>query len=197
VTGWFEPLYAAAAEGHAQIPWDRDVPGGVLVEWAQGLDGCGRRAVVVGSAGGADAEFVAGLGFETVGFDIAPAAVELARSRHPGSRVDYVTADLLDLPSDWVGAFDLVVESINVQALPDSLRPQAIANVARLVAPGGTLFVTEAVRDDGEPPADGPPWPLTRGEIESFGAGALEPVRIEIVEAPGSQRWRAEFSRHR
>jgi SAM-dependent methyltransferase len=162
-----------------------------------GLDGCGRRAVVVGSAGGADAEFVAGLGFETVGFDIAPAAVELARSRHPGSRVDYVTADLLDLPSDWVGAFDLVVESINVQALPDSLRPQAIANVARLVAPGGTLFVTEAVRDDGEPPADGPPWPLTRGEIESFGAGGLEPVRIEIVEAPGSQRWRAEFSRHR
>jgi hypothetical protein len=65
------------------------------------------------------------------------------------------------------------------------------------VAPGGTLFVTEAVRGDGEPPADGPPWPLTRGEIESFGAGGLEPGSIETVEAPGSQRWRAEFTRPR
>jgi SAM-dependent methyltransferase len=191
VTGWFEPLYAAAAAGEAEIPWDRDEPGGVLVEWSRGLDGRGRRAVVVGSAGGADAEYVAGLGFETVGFDIAPAAVELARSRHPGSRVDYVTADLLDLPSEWLGAFDLVVESINVQALPDTLRTRAIANVARLVAPGGTLFVTEAVRADGDPPAEGPPWPLTRAEIESFGGGGLEPVRIDVTE----DRWRAEFSR--
>ena len=112
--------------------------------------------------------------------------------------MDYVTADLFELPREWLGAFDLVVESINVQALPDPPRPQAIAGVARLVAPGGTLFVTEAVRADGEPPADGPPWPLTRAEIESFGAGGLEQVRIDIVEdprQPGSRRWRAEFSR--
>jgi SAM-dependent methyltransferase len=195
VTGWFEPLYAAAAAGERQIPWDRDVPGGVLVEWARDLDGRGRRAVVPGCGGGADAEFVAGLGFDTVGFDIAPTAIEIARDRHPGSHVEYVTADLFDLPDEWLEAFDLVVESINVQALPDSLRPQAIAAVAQLVAPGGTLFVTEAVRADGEPPADGPPWPLTRAEIESFGAGGLELVQIDIVDGPGSQRWRAEFSR--
>lgn len=199
-TGWFEPLYAAAAVGEAQIPWDRDVPGGVLLEWAQArdLDGRGRRAVVPGCGGGADAEFVAGLGFETVGFDIAPTAIELARRRHPGTSVEYVTADLLDLPGEWLGAFDLVVESINVQALPDPPRPRAIASVAQLVAPGGTLFVTEAVRDEGEAPADGPPWPLTRAEVESFGAGGLEQVRIEIVEdprQPGSRRWRAEFNR--
>jgi SAM-dependent methyltransferase len=154
--------------------------------------------VVVGSGPGADAEFVAGLGFDTVGFDIAPTAIEIARSRHPGTRVSYVTADLLDLPGAWIGAFDLVVESINAQALPDSVRPQAIANIGRLVAPGGTLFVTEAVRPDGDPAADGPPWPLTREEIESFGAGGLEPVRIDLVEdprQPGVSRWRAEFSR--
>jgi SAM-dependent methyltransferase len=198
VTGWFEPLYSAAAAGEAEIPWDRNEPSGVLVEWARGLDGKGRRAVVVGSAGGADAEFVAGLGFDTVGFDIAPSAIELARSRHPETRVEYVTADLLDLPDEWLGAFDLVVESINAQALPDPPRPQAIANIARLVAPGGALFVTEAVRGDGEPPADGPPWPLTRAEIESFAAGALESVSIDIVDhptQPGSRRWRAEFRR--
>ena len=198
-TGWFERLYEAADQGRAQVPWDRDAPNRLLVEWAQEreLRGGGRRAVVVGCGYGADAEFVAHLGFRTVAFDIAPSAVSGARRRFPDSPVDYRTADLLDPPADWEQAFDLVVESITVQALPPALHPEATAAVGRLVAPGGTLLVLSGKRAEDERPA-GPPWPLSRSEIEAFAGAGLESVQIEEVphpREPSVPMWRAELAR--
>ncbi len=199
-TSWFERLYAEAEEGQAVVPWDRGAPRQILVDWAAAreLDGAGRRALVVGCAFGDDAEYVAGLGFDTLAFDIAPTAVRAARRRFPGSTVTYRTADLLDPPADWRDAFDLVVESHNVQALPDALRPDAIARASSLVAPGGTLLVLAAAREEDEGPVEGPPWPLTRAEVESFATNGLEPVRIERLQDPADpdvDRWRAEFRR--
>jgi hypothetical protein len=55
-------------------------------------------------------------------------------------------------------------------------------------------------RDEADGPVHGPPWPLTRAEVELFGAGGLEPVRIEDLrdaEQPEIHRWRARFSRPR
>jgi SAM-dependent methyltransferase len=131
-TGWFERLYAEARDGEAVVPWDRGAPDRLLVEWthARGVDGGGRRALVVGSGLGDDAEHVAGLGYETVGFDVAATAVATARSRFPDTAVRYVTADVLDPPAEWSGAFALVVECINVQALPERLHARAIATAA-------------------------------------------------------------------
>jgi SAM-dependent methyltransferase len=198
-TGWFEPLYAAAEAGDAVVPWHSGAPSPLLVEWTatRALDGRGARAVVVGCGLGDDAEHVATLGFETVAFDIAPTAVRGARRRFPDSAVDYVVADLLDLPPGWRAAFDLVVEVITVQALPDPPRAQAIANVASLVAPAGTLIVISGARD-ADDAVDGPPWPLTRAEVEAFATGGVEAVRIEDLRGqpePWSWRWRAEFRR--
>jgi SAM-dependent methyltransferase len=196
-TGWFEHLYAAADEGDAVVPWDRDAPRELFVEWAQRTlgEGHGRRALVVGCGLGTDAEFVASFGFDTVAFDISPTAVRVARERHPGSRVDYVAADLFDPPPEWRGAFDLVVEIITVQALPVPLHERAAASIAAFVAPGGTLFVLAAARSDREEPGDSPPWPLTRAELEAFAGGEVSPVRIEEIAMEDERRWRAEFRR--
>ncbi len=196
-TGWFERLYAEAEQGDAVVPWDRGTPQRSLVRWAQEreLAGAGRRAMVAGSGLGDDAEFIAGLGYDTVAFDVSPTAVEAARRRFPDSSVRYLAADLLDPPAEWRHAFDLVVESLTVQALPISLRSRAIAQVGRLVAVGGTLLVIAAGRDATDEPEQGPPWPLTREEIESFAADGLAPVRIEDLRDPGTHRWRAEFRR--
>ncbi|WP_163506148.1 class I SAM-dependent methyltransferase [Fodinicola acaciae] len=192
-TGWFERLYADAAGGTAVVPWDRGQPNRFLVPWTEKrwLRGDGRTAVVVGCGFGADAEHLASLGFETTAFDIAPTAVRDAAARHPRSSVRYQTADLLDLPPGW--RFDLVLESMTVQSMPLSLRDKAIAGVRSLVAPGGTLLVIAAGREDGEP-LDGPPWPLTRAELDAFAVG-LSPVRIEEIREPDVLRWRAEFIR--
>ena len=34
-TGWFERLYADAAQGQAIVPWDRRAPHPLLVEWIE------------------------------------------------------------------------------------------------------------------------------------------------------------------
>jgi SAM-dependent methyltransferase len=199
-TGWFERLYAAADAGQVEVPWDRRAPSPFLVQWAEhrGLAGSpGQRAVVVGCGLGDDAQYIAGLGYQTVAFDIAPSAIAAARRRFPSSAVDYRTANLLDPPPEWHRAFDLVVESLTLQALPDPPRRDAIPRVGDLVAPGGTLIVIARARDEGEV-VQGPPWALTRSEIDALGQTGLEPVRIEDMRdaaLPWPRRWRAEFSR--
>lgn len=186
-TGWFERLYTAADAGEAVVPWDRGGPHPLIVEWAEGR-AAGERALVVGAGLGFDAEYIAGLGFDTTAFDISPTAVRQAQAR--SASVHYRTADLLDPPAQWRGAFDLVVESLTVQSMPVGPRAQAIRNVAGFVAPGGTLLVVAFAKDAFDEDFEGPPWPLSRADIEAFGDG-LEAVTVERVES----RWRAEFRR--
>lgn len=197
--GWFEPLYAAAAAGQLAVPWDRGEPSRYLVQWAadRALNGAGQTAVVVGCGLGEDAEFIAGLGFRTIAFDISPAAIASARARFPGSQVRYEAADLLEPPPDWRQAFDLVVESLVLQAIPDPPRREAILALGDLAAPGGTLIVMARAREP-EQAVEGPPWALTRAEVDALGQSGLEPVRIEDFtdpQMPWPRRWRAEFRR--
>lgn len=197
-TGWFEPLYAAAARGEMSVPWDRHAPHQVLTEWIQQrqLAGDGKTAVVVGCGHGDDAALVGSVGYETTAFDISASAIQAARERYPDAGIAFVSADLFHLPEAWIEAFDLVVESQTVQALPPSLREEVIAHVVSLVAPGGTVFVQAVAAHEGET-QEGPPWPLTRADIDQF-ANNLDPVEISRIPAPGQptfQRWRAEFRR--
>jgi SAM-dependent methyltransferase len=195
-TGWFEQLYAEAGAGTAEVPWDVPRPSKLLAEWVRrgAVAGAGRTALVIGCGLGRDAEFLAGLDFAVTAFDISETAIRTARERHPDSRVDYAVADLLDPPPRWRAAFDLVLESNNVQALPKPARDRAIANVGPLVAPGGTLLVLAAAATGGD--RDGPPWPLTRAEVDAFAAPGLSVVAVEEIpdaEDPLIRRWRAEL----
>lgn len=194
-TGWFERLWASAADGAVTTPWDHDDPHPALAAWVP-ADEPG-SAVVVGCGLGADAEHLARLGYRTTAFDVSASAVAAARTRHAGSPVTYAVANLLDLPHEWRGAFDLVVEVYTVQAVSRAVRGELTAAVRSLVAPGGTLLVVQAVAD--EPDEQGPPWPLTRSEIEAFGRDGLSAVSVDELVVPGppgrSRTWRAEFRR--
>jgi ubiquinone/menaquinone biosynthesis C-methylase UbiE len=200
-THWFEPLYAAAARGEGAIPWDRHAPHPLLVRWADlhAPNGTGKAAVVVGCGTGDDAALVATLGYRTTAFDVSPSAIATARARHPDTRIDFQVADLFALPPAWERAFDLVIESQTVQALPRELRGEAIAQVTRLAGPGGTLLVLAAgTTGTGPDPGDGPPWPLSREDVDLFGTHGLYPVAIELErDTPGATygRWSAEFHR--
>ncbi|NKE56833.1 class I SAM-dependent methyltransferase [Lentzea sp. PSKA42] len=187
-TGWFEDLYAEADAGTASVPWDQPHPQPHLVEWASGVDGTGRRALVVGCGYGRDSEFLASLGFEVTAFDISPTAIAAVRARYPDSKVSYVVADLLTPPAEWHHAFDLVVENMTVQALPVDLHAQATERVAWLT--GSTLLVLAVAREEGPVP-DGPPWPLTPSEIMAFETDGLQARKVRRDEF----RWTAEFVR--
>jgi SAM-dependent methyltransferase len=179
------------------VPWDRGGPHPLLEQWAAGRRATAGRALVVGAGFGGDAELVAGLGYATTAFDVSDTAIRSAQERFPLSSVEYSVADLLGPPAGWRGAFDLVVESLTVQSMPRSVRAVATANVASFVAPGGTLVVIAGALDDGDP-ASGPPWPLTRAEVEAFAADGVTAVSVELLPAPQdptARRWLAEFGR--
>ena len=197
-SAWFEELYVKAEAGEAEVPWDKGAPNPKLVDWGP-PDGAGLRALVVGSGLGDDAEYVAGRGYDTTAFDVAPTAIATTKRRFPDSPVHYLAANLLEPPAEWSQAFDLVVENITVQALPPEYHAEASTRIADFVAPGGTLLVLSAAREPDETP-DGPPWPLTRTEVDAFAVGTgLEAVRVEDLfdanVSPFAHRWRAEFRR--
>jgi SAM-dependent methyltransferase len=186
-TAWFERLYAEGVDGSTTLAWDRASPNQLLVRWfdehSDLRHGAGRRAVVVGAGLGADAGYVAGLGYDTIAFDVSPTAVRIAGERVQG--VEFQVADLFRLPPDWAHAFDLVVEIYTVQALPRSLRGKAIGALRDLVAPGGDVCVIQACLGQGDSADDGPPWPLTRDEIDGFAGDGLELVHLEPVASEG------------
>ena len=192
----FEAMYAGAEAGGARPPWDYGAPRPQFVEWAEAQDlaGRGREALVVGCGYGADAELLASLGYRTTAFDFAPTAISGARRKHPASEVDYLVADVLDLPREWQGRFDLVVESLTVQSMPPQQHSVAARNIAALVAPEGTLLVLATTREE-HSEVKGPPWPLTRAEVEEFSSGDLVMDRLERIE--NGAWWRAELSRAR
>jgi SAM-dependent methyltransferase len=192
----FEAMYAGAEAGGAKPPWDYGAPRPQLVEWAeaQNLAGGNREALVVGCGYGADAEFLASLGFRVTGFDFAPTAIAGARRRYPASRVSYLIADVLDLPRGWQGRFELVIESLTVQSMPPEQHSVAARSIAALVAQGGTLLVLATTREE-HSQVKGPPWPLTRAELDLFANGDLVMHRLERIES--GAWWRAELSRGR
>ena len=176
------------------MPWDRTQPHDLLAAYVAGSDGSGKKAVVVGMGYGADAEHLASLGWATTAFDISPAAVAATRERYPDSPVDYRVADLLDLPADLVGAFDLVVEIYTIQALHGSVRAGAVTGLRSLVAPGGTLFVVQIVREDDEEVAAEPPWLLDRAEMERLEGDGLAAESLDrlpnLAQPELRDRWR-------
>ena len=197
-TRWYEELWSAGARGEVSMPFDRTEPYDLLASWSGVQDGDGRRAAVVGAGYGADAEHLARHGFAVTAFDISPTAVDAVRARYPSSVVDYRVADLLALPEDLVGAFDVVVEIFTLQALHSSLRPAASAAVRSLVAPGGSLLVVQVVREDDEEHGPTPPWPLTRAEVEAVAGDGLTLASLERIpnaaQPDRRDRWRAVFT---
>jgi SAM-dependent methyltransferase len=197
-SAWFEMLYASANGNGRAIPWANLKPNPDLVEWLEHhrLSGYGQKALVVGCGLGDDAEELARRGFEVVAFDISPTAIEWCRKRFPNSKVQYSVADLFEPLPAWQAHFDFVLEYFTIQALPPDLHEQIVEAVARLVAPGGTLLVI-ALGRDAEVKVGGPPWPLSKEELDAFKKFGLREIAFEEYDhRPDSpvRKFRAQYS---
>lgn len=193
--GWFEGVYANAKQGAGRVPWAHMQPNPALIEWAKHdhLDGSGKRALVVGCGLGDDAEALADMGFTVTAFDISPTAIDWCKQRFPASNVNYQVMDLFAIPGSWHGAFDFVLESRTIQALPVDLAAQTISAIAACVAPAGRVLVLCRARDENTAP-HGIPWPLSRRDLAHFVANGLEEQSLEAYN-DGSPRFRAVYRR--
>ena len=107
----------------------------------------GRRVLDVGCGGGLLSEALARTGAQVCGIDLAPGMIEVARlhAAESGLAIDYRIASAEELAQQQPGHFHVVTCMEMLEHVPD---PAAMtATLARLLAPGGTLFVSTLNRN--------------------------------------------------
>jgi len=180
--GWFEEFYARAGGDIEKVYWADREPGPHLVAHLERHHAPrGARAVTIGCGLGDDAEALAASGYEVAAFDISPAAIDMCRQRFPASSVDYLVADLFDLPPDWRRSFDLVYECNTIQVLTGENRTAALNAMVDLVKPGGVILVSCRSRHRGEG-LDAWPLALDREEMDGFRRAGLTEVHFEAYD---------------
>ena len=126
-----------------QTPWDRGASSPQLAAWIESglLAPC--RILVPGCGSGHEVAELARLGFDVVGLDFAPAAVERTRERlaalgAAGAGASVVCADALD----WAppAPFDAIYEQTCLCALHPDRWVDYGRQLHRWLKPGGRLF---------------------------------------------------------
>lgn len=195
--GWFEVFYAEAAGDTTRIPWANLVPNPEMTQWLDenAVQGAGKRALVVGCGLGDDAELLAERGFDVSAFDISPEAIEWCKRRYPDSKVEYIAADLFELPGEWRGAFDFLFEANTLQVLPADLRPAAISAMVNCVTQDGSVLVIARGREPNDDPGF-MPWPLTKDDLKPFVESGLQLIAFQDYydqEEPPVRRFRVHY----
>ncbi len=128
-------------------PWERYGAAGGAAQLGALLDRETRarasgpgRALDIGCGRGQFTPELARRGWEAVGVDIVPEAVEAARRRGP-AEVSYVVGDVTGLEFSGLGGFDLFLDIGCFQGLDADQRAAEGRGVTALAAPGSTLLM--------------------------------------------------------
>jgi SAM-dependent methyltransferase len=153
-----ENFHSADAAGFAPVlhpaapPWFNRLIDGLqfrAVRRALGLANIlpGARILDVGCGTGRWIRRYQELGFLATGVDATPAMLHLAREL--GTAPPLIAGEAHRLPFRD-GAFDSVSDITVIQHIPVSLQPQAVAEMMRVIRPGGSLILMELIRGEGE-----------------------------------------------
>jgi cyclopropane fatty-acyl-phospholipid synthase-like methyltransferase len=170
----FENLYAGPA------PWDINKPKSAFVAVAAQVTG---RVLDAGCGTGDNALFFAGRGHRVTGIDFVDEAIRRARAKaaEQGLPVEFLVKDALTL-ADWGERFMTVIDSGMFHVFSDDDRRRYIRGLARVVEPGGRLFLM--CMSDEEPGTDGPRRVSRQELYDTFADGweveSVQPVRCEI-----------------
>ena len=171
----FEEMYQGVP------PWEIDGPQSEIVYLAE--HGEIRSPVLDAGCGtGENALYLAGLGFEVVGIDIVPTAVEKALSKAKKRSLDavFLVWDALRLQG-LQRRFNTVIDSGFFHVLPDKKRPVFVKSLASVLEPGGSYIMI--CFSEHEPGSWGPRR-VTQAEIrESFKQGwSVDYIREAIFD---------------
>lgn len=176
---WYRDAHPSWNESYAsgQLPWDTGQPEPLLVEFVTSSEVKPGPALEIGAGTGTNSIWMAEHGFDVLGVDVSPLAVERARAKMEGralrcrfATLDFLAGTLPDGPFQFVfdrGCFHVFDEP--------GERGQFAAQVAAVLAPGG-LWLSLIGSTEGPPREFGPP---RRSAVEV--TLAIEPV-LEIVE---------------
>lgn len=165
-----------------QLPWDTGQPEPLLVEYVTSGAVTPSPTLEIGAGTGTNAIWMAEQGFDVLGVDVAPLAVERARTKMDGRALrcrfaswDFLATLLCDGPFQFVfdrGCFHVFDEP--------GERQRFAVKVAALLAPGG-LWLSLIGSTEGPPREAGPPRRSAR-EVTLAIEPALEIVELRSVE---------------
>jgi SAM-dependent methyltransferase len=122
------------------LPWDTSEPDPVLVEYVESHGVAPGRALDIGCGTGTNARWLASRGFDVLGVDVAPRAIEMAieklAAESLAGRVRFAVGDFLATLPDG-GPFDFVFDRGCFHVFEPDDRARFAAQVARVLAPGG------------------------------------------------------------
>lgn len=96
----------------------------------------------VGCGNGRDAAYFARAGHRVTAIDVSAAAIDLCRHKHAGTGVAFLTGDLPQIEAQHPGvAYDVVYSRFAVHAMPLQEEEALLRSAARMLSPGGGLFV--------------------------------------------------------
>lgn len=149
--------------------WDIGEPAPPLVDFLNEPQAPTRgRVFVPGSGRGHDAIYLARRGFEVVGLDFAPSAIEFSQARAAQEglteRVQFIQQDLFNLPAEFEAAFDLVAEHTCFCAIDPALRPDYVRVIHNILKPGGLMLAVFFAHNR----AGGPPFRTSPAEIRQL-----------------------------
>lgn len=121
--------------------------------------GCGEAATSL---------YLAERGFTTVGLDMSPTAIELARAEAAKRGLTNASFEVADISAftGYDGQFGTIVDSTLFHSMPVEAREGYQQSIARAAAPGASYFVL--VFDAAGMPADGPAHPVTADELRDI-----------------------------
>jgi SAM-dependent methyltransferase len=154
-------------------PWEKGAPAPPLMEWILSRGPMRGNVLVPGCGSGHDVRAIAKAcpTARVVGLDVAASALDRARQFAPSGQETYLLANLFNLPTTLANRFEWVFEHTCFCAIQPPQRPDYVRGVIRALRPEGALLAIFFLNpwDPGEAPeGGGPPFPVTRLELDNL-----------------------------
>ncbi|MCF6245227.1 MAG: class I SAM-dependent methyltransferase [Sulfurovum sp.] len=172
-TEWFDDLYKNNKTTQENIPWARQAVNPFLQTYLDEEKVHKGTALVIGCGLGDDAKALELAGYTVTAIDVSQTALDLAKERFKDSTITFIKQDIFEYEEQ----FDFVFEALTIQSLPIEFREKMIKAVAGTVADGGELLLIAHKR---EAMRGGPPWPLTKEEVDLFKNHGLRELSHEL-----------------
>jgi len=170
----FEEFYSGKA------PWDIAGPQTAFAAIADRITG---PVLDAGCGTGEHALFFAARGHRVTGIDFVEEAIRRARAKAAarGLAVEFLVKDATVL-EDWAERFASVIDCGLFHVFSDEDRPRYVRGLARVVEPGGRLFLM--CFSDEEPGAEGPRRVSRQELYDAFVDGweveSVQPTQIDV-----------------
>jgi methyl halide transferase len=147
-----------------QDPWHLGCPAPPFINLlASALAPPPGRIAVLGCGKGQDALLFSAAGFEVIGFDFAPSAIEYATNSAQARALtaQFLQHDIFDLETEFSHGFDYILEHTCFCAIDPTLRSPYVQLVKNLLRPQGQLIALFYTHER----SGGPPFGIQPSEI--------------------------------